>query len=189
MPWTRQNQEAIARIADLLGQAQRILFITGAGLSADSGLPTYRGIGGLYEETQPPEGLPIESILSGEMLRHRPEITWKYLAAIEQACRGATFNRGHRVIAEMESAFPRVCILTQNVDGFHRLAGSQNVIDIHGDMHHLFCMECTYREEVEDYRDLNWPPPVRSAKVKYGRMSFSLARCYPPQSYNISTGS
>ncbi|WP_304350108.1 Sir2 family NAD-dependent protein deacetylase [Comamonas testosteroni] len=78
--FTPQFQE----IARLLATSQRTLFITGAGISADSGLPTYRGIGGLYEDDLTEEGVPIEEALSGLMLRHRPEITWKYLAAIEK---------------------------------------------------------------------------------------------------------
>jgi NAD-dependent deacetylase len=130
------------------------LFVTGAGLSADSGLPTYRGVGGLYESEETDEGYAIEELLSGEALRERPELTWKYLRQIEHACRGTNFNRGHTVIAEMEQHFPRVWTLTQNVDGFHRHAGSRHVIAIHGDLHQLRCTQCTWREEVPDYTHL-----------------------------------
>jgi NAD-dependent deacetylase len=158
MPLSRTDSEAVDRIVAILKGAQRVLFITGAGLSADSGLPTYRGVGGLYEEATPPEGLPIEAILSGEMIRQRPELTWKYLIEIEQATRGATYNRGHRVIAEIESELAAVWTLTQNVDGFHRMAGSRNVIDIHGDMHRILCVRCEYRVTVENFVDLGLPP-------------------------------
>ena len=68
------------QIASLLTQASRVLFITGAGMSADSGLPTYRGIGGLYEGATTEDGLPIEQALSGPVFRARPELTWKYIA-------------------------------------------------------------------------------------------------------------
>src|ERR1039458_6334427 len=102
------QEEDIGCVVDILARSRSILFITGAGISADSGLPTYRGIGGLYNAEHPEEGLPIEEILSGEMLRCRPELTWKYLGQIEQATRGAQFNRAHEVIAEMESSFERV---------------------------------------------------------------------------------
>ena len=81
--------DALDRIADRLRAAERVLFITGAGISADSGLPTYRGVGGLYEDRLASEDLPIEAILSGEMLQRRPELTWKHVLEIERACRGA----------------------------------------------------------------------------------------------------
>jgi NAD-dependent deacetylase len=150
--------ELIDRAVGYLREARSVLFITGAGMSADSGLPTYRGVGGLYNSGQTEEGLPIEVLLSGQVFRTRPHLTWKYLSQIEQACRAATCNRGHRVLAEMEGHFERVWVLTQNVDGFHRLAGSKNVIDIHGDIRELMCTQCPYRETVADYSQLTFPP-------------------------------
>lgn len=146
--------ETIDRIVHQLGRVRSILFITGAGMSADSGLPTYRGVGGLYDAGQTEEGLAIEELLSGEMMSARPDYTWKYLRQIEKACRGAKFNRGHSVIAEIEKRFPRVWTLTQNVDGFHRDAGSRNVISIHGDLHQIRCTVCAWNETVSDYAHL-----------------------------------
>ena len=70
---------------DRLAGSQSVLFITGAGISADSGLPTYRGVGGLYNVDNTEEGLPIEQIMSGSMLQANPELTWKYLAKIAAA--------------------------------------------------------------------------------------------------------
>ena len=101
------SENSIREIARLIEDAERILFVTGAGLSADSGLPTYRGIGGLYNEQHTEEGIPIEMALSGDMLRTRPEITWKYLLQVESACRGAGFNRAHRIIADIEKLKPQ----------------------------------------------------------------------------------
>ena len=131
--------ETIDRIVDHLGRCRNILFVTGAGMSADSGLPTYRGVGGLYNRGETEEGFAIEEMLSGATFRRKPEWTWKYLREVERACRGATFNRGHAVLAEMERHFERVWTLTQNVDGFHYAAGSRNVIPIHGDLRHVRC--------------------------------------------------
>lgn len=116
------HQESVAQVAELLRKCDDLLFITGAGISAESGLPTYRGVGGLYDVDTTTEGFSIEEILSGEMLRESPQLTWKYLMQIGSACRGATFNRAHQVLAEMEERFDRVCIVTQNVDGFHSAA-------------------------------------------------------------------
>jgi NAD-dependent deacetylase len=151
---TPEELETIDRIVDHLTRARSILFVTGAGMSADSGLPTYRGVGGLYNQGETEEGLPIEELLSGEMFRSRPAWTWKYLRQVEQACRGAKFNRGHAVIAEMEQHFPRVWVLTQNVDGLHRAAGARNIIAIHGELHTLRCTECPWSEMVTDYAHL-----------------------------------
>ena len=152
------NSEAITNISKLLKNCKSILFITGAGISADSGLPTYRGIGGLYNDKLTEDGISVETALAGETLQRHPEVTWKYLSQIENNCRNAKFNRGHEVIAEMEKHFERVWVLTQNIDGFHRAAGSRNVIDIHGDMHKLACMGCGWRGEVKDYSEIDIPP-------------------------------
>jgi NAD-dependent deacetylase len=146
--------QTVDRIAQRLLRCRSVLFVTGAGMSADSGLPTYRGVGGLYNCGETEEGFAIEELLSGEMMRHRPEWTWKYLRQIEQACRGAAHNRGHAVIAAMEQHFPRVWTLTQNVDGFHRAAGSGNVIAIHGELHEIRCTNCSHRLTVADYSGL-----------------------------------
>jgi NAD-dependent deacetylase len=153
------------------------LFITGAGISADSGLPTYRGIGGLYNDKLTEDGMPVEMALAGETLKSHPEITWKYLLQIEKNCRSARFNRAHEVIAQMEKRFERVWVLTQNIDGFHQAAGSRNLIDIHGDMHKLVCMGCGWSEEVDDYVNIDLPPKcpscgaaVRPKVVFFGEM-------------------
>jgi len=179
MPKVQMNNDsgAIAQIAKLLKNCKSILFITGAGISADSGLPTYRGIGGLYNDKVTEDGIPVEMALAGETLEKQPAITWKYLAQIENNCRKAKFNRGHKVIAEMEKRFERVWVLTQNIDGFHHAAGSRNIIDIHGDMHKLACMSCGWRGVVQDYSGIEIPPKcsnctgiVRPEVVFFGEM-------------------
>lgn len=153
------------RVSAAFARARSALFITGAGISADSGLPTYRGIGGLYEDAGTEEGLPIEEVLSGEMLRERPEVCWKYIHQIERACRGASCNRAHEVLALLEERYDRAWVLTQNVDGLHRRAGSKNVIEIHGDVYKLACTGCSFRERVEDYAGLEIPPRCRECRA------------------------
>jgi len=152
------DREKVKKAAQLMKNAGSILFITGAGISADSGLPTYRGIGGLYNDIKTDEGVPIEMALGGEMFKSRPEVTWKYLAQIEQRCRQAQFNRGHEVIALAEKEFKRVWVLTQNIDGFHRAAGSCNIIDIHGNMYDICCVKCKWKKSVKTYQEISLPP-------------------------------
>lgn len=148
----------IDRASAILGGARSALFITGAGISAASGIPTYRGVGGLYGDTPTEEGIAIEVALSGPMFRRRPELTWKYIHQIEQASRGARFNAAHAALATLERRMERAWVLTQNVDGFHRAAGSERVIDIHGDIHRLICTGCGRDERVESYAHLTALP-------------------------------
>lgn len=149
----------IDEIAGHCRAARRMLFITGAGISADSGLPTYRGIGGLYNGSLTDEGFAIEDALSGEMMARHPEITWKYLAQIEANCRGARPNAAHQAIAWLEARRGGgVTVLTQNIDGLHRAAGSRDLIEIHGSLHRLGCTSCRRRLAVADYEGLELPP-------------------------------
>ena len=145
----KEHDAEITRVVKLLRKASSLLFITGAGVSSDSGLPTYRGIGGLYNSGTTEDGIPIEEILSGYMLQLRPELTWKYLLQIGRACQAATFNRAHEVIANLEQRVERAWTVTQNIDGFHRAAGTQNLIELHGSMRDLICTKCDYRDRIE----------------------------------------
>ena len=146
------------QVAARLARSRRVLFITGAGISADSGLPTYRGVGGLYEGDLTEDGLPIEAVLSGEMFGMRPDITWKYLAEIERKCRGARPNAAHYAIASLERLLGHVLVFTQNVDGLHRAAGSRRLIEVHGNLHELVCTACEFAERVEDLAGRALPP-------------------------------
>jgi len=137
------DRAVLLQVAAALRHARRILIITGAGLSADSGLPTYRGVGGLYNG-QTDDGLPIEMALSGPMLRRDPALCWKYIAELGRACLGAEPNAAHYAIAQLQRMKPECWVLTQNVDGYHRAAGSppERLIEIHGQLAPLYCQSC-----------------------------------------------
>ncbi len=102
----------IREVAGLLAEASSALFITGAGLSAESGLPTYRGVGGLYEQRLTDDGVPIEVALSGPMFQRRPDLTWRYIGLLEAAICKATPSRAHRLLAAFERRLPRSLVLT-----------------------------------------------------------------------------
>ena len=156
---SQDDVRAIDQTVQAMGRAPPPPLHHGPGISAESGLPTYRGRDGLYRVQQStPHGLSIEEALSGPMLRERPEVTWHYLLELEKSGRGATPNRGHRVIAEMDEYFDAVWILTQNVDGLHQRAGSKHVLDVHGNLHHLECTRCGSRTVAHDYSHLDLPP-------------------------------
>ena len=172
---TTFRRDLVEVVAALLARSRSALFITGAGISADSGLPTYRGIGGLYRDRNTEHGIPIEVALSGEMLARRPQVTWRHIAEIEAACRGARPNRGHQVLAALERRLARTLVLTQNVDGLHRAAGSTRVVEIHGRVHRLRCVRCDFATEVDDFAGIPMPPAcpqcgalVRPAVVLFG---------------------
>ncbi|MGI9240489.1 MAG: SIR2 family NAD-dependent protein deacylase [Verrucomicrobiales bacterium] len=135
-------KEEIEKVRALLAGSECPLFITGAGVSAGAGLPTYRGIGGLYEGKDTEDGMPIEVALSGGMLCDRPDVTWKYLWEIAEVCRGAAPGSSHQVIAEIARTKPHTWVLTQNVDGLHAVSGVANLIEIHGRAAGLVCTGC-----------------------------------------------
>ena len=167
--------EDIAAVANALRQARRVAVLTGAGMSADSGLPTYRGIGGLYNDIEIEQNMPIEEILHAYTLARNPALTWKYIAQIERACRAAGPNAGHRVLAAWDRRF-ELWVFTQNVDGFHRAAGSRNVVELHGNLSTRYCCAC--REAATVDVDLDQLPPrcmacdglVRPDVVLFGEM-------------------
>ena len=146
-------EQKLTEIARLLKKSKRILFITGAGISADSGLPTYRGVGGLYNQGRTEEGYAIEECLSGSMFRSRPEITWKYMLQLGFAIAQHQPNDAHRIIAKWEKRLAeqggKVVVLTQNIDRYHHAAGSENVYEFHGSLGTLDCTGCAWSESFD----------------------------------------
>ncbi len=147
---TDTYHDTLTEIARMLGEAESVLFVTGAGISADSGLPTYRGVGGLYSSGATEDGVTIEEALSGPMFARQPALTWKYLWQIGLACRGAVPNPAHKIIAAIEAAKLNVWVVTQNVDGLHRAAGTHNLVEVHGNIHDLACTRCGTEYSAEE---------------------------------------
>ena len=138
---TRDDELTLpAGLLERLRAVRSVGVITGAGVSAESGIPTYRGQGGIYDD--PEEGDRTVEALSGGTLLTNPDRTWRAVAGLAHASAGARPNAGHHAIAAIEKAVERFVLLTQNVDGLHQLAGSRNVIDIHGNVFATRCMRC-----------------------------------------------
>jgi NAD-dependent deacetylase len=114
--------------------------ITGAGVSSESGIRTYRGRGGIYDD--PKEGDRTVEALSGHTLLADPDRTWRAVARLARQSLAARPNAAHRALVAIERSVERFVLLTQNVDGLHQLAGSRNVIDIHGDVRRAVCLAC-----------------------------------------------
>lgn len=143
-----------------LANAQRVAVLSGAGMSADSGLPTYRGSHGLYNAIEIEQHMPIEEILHAYTLARNPALTWKYIAQIDAACRAAGPHDGHRVLAAWDARF-ELWVVTQNVDGFHRTAGSRNLIELHGNLARLYCCACRADFANLDFDLRELPPRCR----------------------------
>ncbi len=117
--------------------------ITGAGISADSGIPTYRGAGGVYDD--PVEGERTVESLTGATLHRDPDRTWRAVAELARHSIAARPNAGHEALVRIERAVASFVLLTQNVDGLHADAGTVNLIDIHGDVLATRCTRCDAR--------------------------------------------
>jgi NAD-dependent deacetylase len=157
------THETITAVRTLIERAERLLFVTGAGISADSGLPTYRGVAGLYEGRVTDEGCPVEVALSAPMFERRPEVTWKYIWQVGEACVKAKPNDAHRFLAALEAGKADVWVVTQNVDGLHRAAGSRNLVEVHGHAFDLYCVSCSAdfaaRDIIDGYAEAYEAPP------------------------------
>ncbi|MGN6110184.1 MAG: SIR2 family NAD-dependent protein deacylase [Kofleriaceae bacterium] len=149
--------ELVNAVAGLLTQARSALFITGVGLSADSGLAHHRGISGLQRRTRE-HGAELEAALSFDGLHHDPAATWKVLLEIDAAVRAAAPNRGHEVLAALERELPRIVVMTTNIDRLHQRAGSRGVIEMHGALHDLLCTRCELSARHERFDRLAIPP-------------------------------
>ncbi|MCC6747442.1 MAG: NAD-dependent protein deacylase [Deltaproteobacteria bacterium] len=135
-------------LVERLAHARSVGVITGAGVSAESGIQTYRGSGGLYDD--PDEGDRTVEALSHHTLVRDPDRTWRTLADLARRAEGAEPNAGHRALVEIERRVERFALLTQNVDGLHQRAGSRNVIDIHGTIFDTRCMGCDAPGRLEE---------------------------------------
>jgi NAD-dependent deacetylase len=127
-----------------------LLVLTGAGVSAESGVPTFRDANGLWENH------PVEQVASPEGFREDPELVWRFYSDRRRAARAVQPNPGHLALAAIEERMgERFLLITQNVDGLHRRAGSRRLIEIHGSLFETRCAHCSR-------------PPFADESVHYG---------------------
>lgn len=139
-----------ADFVHFLTSATRVVVLTGAGVSQESGLRTFRDAQtGLWAKYKP------EDLASPEAFTRDPKLVWDWYAWRREAIKGVRPNPGHYALVEMEKRFPQFTLITQNVDGLHRFAGSQNVLELHGNIQKVRCSECrTFTEEWGDDTDV-----------------------------------
>ena len=130
-------QEAVKQAAKLIREARLVVALTGAGISVESGIPPFRGKGGLWEKMDPMEFAHIDSFL------RNPARVWDILVReMKGVVDRAMPNAGHINLARLEEAGRLSAIITQNVDGLHQRAGSSDVIEFHGSFALQRCMKC-----------------------------------------------
>jgi NAD-dependent deacetylase len=140
------------RAREWLREASSVAALTGAGISAESGIPTFRGAGGLWRQFR------AEDLATPEAFARDPRLVWEWYDWRRGLIARAEPNAGHRALAELERRAGRFTLITQNVDGLHDRAGSRNVLKVHGDIWMVRCTACG-RETRDDRVPLPELPP------------------------------
>lgn len=124
------------RLLQHLRDAEHVAVLTGAGISAESGIPTFRDPGGIWEEFEPQELANVDAFLDN------PELVQGWYRHRRQVIEDAEPNAGHRALVDLEAHVNAVTTITQNVDDLHNRAGSSDVIELHGNITHNYCIDC-----------------------------------------------
>jgi NAD-dependent deacetylase len=127
---------AFDEAADLLRAAKSVAVLTGAGVSAESGVPTFRASDGLWE------GHRIEDVATPDGFERDPALVWQFYNARRVNVATVKPNRGHRALASLQDFVPSFALATQNVDGLHQTAGSRGVLELHGSLRRTRCLGC-----------------------------------------------
>jgi len=128
--------EGIAEVREWIATAEAIAVLTGAGISAESGVPTFRGAGGLWRSFRP------EDLATPEAFQRDPRLVWEWYNWRRELVAKAKPNPGHEALANLEARKAKFTLITQNVDGLHDSAGSKNILKLHGDIWRVRCTRC-----------------------------------------------
>jgi NAD-dependent deacetylase len=134
--------------------AEHVLVLTGAGVSAESGVPTFRGGG----NTAVWKGMPFDVISSAGMLQRDLPAVWEWFNHRRDLLAALTPNPGHRTIAGWQNRFSDLSLVTQNIDGLHQAAGSRDVIELHGNIWRARCFDCDARYDLKEIKADNGVP-------------------------------
>ena len=128
-------------LADRLQKAKKIVFVTGAGISQESGIPTFRGNDGLWKTYDPMQLATIDAF------HQNPKLVWEWYEDRRKNILAAKPNVGHVAISEL-AKYKEVWVLTQNIDGLHQRAGSLNVLELHGSIITIKCTVCDFKDKI-----------------------------------------
>jgi len=126
----------IQRVRDWLATAARVTVLTGAGISAESGVPTFRGKDGLWQ------GFRATELATPQAFAHDPKLVWRFYNWRRELLAPVKPNPAHEALVRLEGKVPQFTLLTQNIDDLHRKAGSRNIVELHGNIWLVRCIRC-----------------------------------------------
>jgi NAD-dependent deacetylase len=129
VPFSRALEQQLAK-------AGSVVAFTGAGISAESGVPTFRGADGIWRKMRP------EELASMDGFMQNPALVWEWYAHRKRIIAEVQPNAGHDALVHLEQIFPHVAVITQNIDSLHRRAGSRTVYELHGNIERNYCTKC-----------------------------------------------
>ncbi len=163
--------EFSSEFIDKLKSAKSVVFFTGAGISAESGISTFRGKDGIWNKLRPEELANFDSFM------RNPDMVWEWYQYRRKIINDSHPNRAHLAIAESEKLFDKVSVVTQNVDNLHGRAGSNTIYELHGNIERNFCVKCGAFYNSADYNFTEQAPRcekcgglVRPDVVWFGEM-------------------
>lgn len=150
-----EMERAADLIASCAERGRSIVAFTGAGISQESGIPTFRGANGIWQQYDPQRVATYEGFVAD------PALCWRFHEELREMCRRSTPNPGHLALAWIETAVAErapVPVITQNIDGLHQAAGSSDVVELHGSCHRMRCTECDFTSDEMPERFDALPP-------------------------------
>jgi len=129
-------EKDIDELKKIITNSNRVTVLTGAGISAESGVPTFRGINGMWRNYQ------VTDVATPQAFAKDPELVWEFYNWRRNLISKVTFNPGHKALVELENHVNDFTLITQNVDGLHREAGSKRLLEIHGNLWVVRCTKC-----------------------------------------------
>lgn len=137
----KMDSDDLDKAARMLASANSIAVLTGAGVSAESGVPTFRGAGGIWKNYR------AEQVATPEAFQDDPRLVWEFYNYRRELLMNVRPNAAHLALAALESATRDFMLITQNVDGLHQSAGNRRVLEIHGNIWIVRCTRCGHVEE------------------------------------------
>lgn len=133
------------KFIEKLKNSKRLVFFTGAGISAESGIPTFRGKDGIWNKFKPEELANFNAFI------RNPQMVWEWYNHRKRIIQESKPNAAHTTIAEIQNYFEDVTVVTQNIDNLHRRAGSKKIFELHGNIERNFCVDCKkfHNEELD----------------------------------------
>lgn len=137
--------QSLEKLRERLKVAFNVVVLTGAGISAASGVPTFRGKDGLWNKFKPQELANVDAFLKN------PELVWEWYRWRRKIIKNVKPNLGHYALVEMAAYFPDFSIITQNVDNLHKIAGTKKITELHGNIMTNKCIDCTYEGDESEH--------------------------------------